>query len=144
LARAVRDLFDFYEALAEERGAILQLQGEARTVGDPLMLRRALSNLLSNALRYTPAGGTVRVTLAQQDDLAVLSVQNPGDTIAAEHLAHLFERFYRADPARNSASGEGTGLGLAITKAIVLAHRGSIHVTSTNATTCFTLHLPRA
>jgi two-component system heavy metal sensor histidine kinase CusS len=142
LARAVGDLFDFYEALAEERGVSLQLQGQAHTTGDRLMLRRALSNLLSNALRHTPAGGAVQVTLSQQSDVAVLSVQNPGDTIAPEHLAHLFDRFYRADPARHSASGEGTGLGLAITLAIVRSHQGSIEVTSADAVTCFTLQLP--
>ncbi len=142
LAQEVHDLFDFYEALAEERGVSLQLQGQAHTRGDRLMLRRALSNLLSNALRYTATGGAVKVTLAQNDDKTELRIQNPGDTIATEHLAHLFERFYRADPARNSASGEGTGLGLAITQAIVLAHKGSIEVTSAEAMTCFTLRLP--
>jgi two-component system heavy metal sensor histidine kinase CusS len=142
LAAAVRNLFDFYEALAEEQGVQMQLQGTASTLGDGLMLRRALSNLLSNALRYTPPGGTVQVSLAQHHGVVELSVQNPGATIAPDHLAHLFERFYRADPARNTASGEGTGLGLAITHAIVMAHKGSIHVTSANAMTCFTLHLP--
>ena len=144
LAEAVGDLFDFYEALAEERGVSLQLQGQAHTTGDRLMLRRALSNLLSNALRYTPAGGTVQVSLAQQSGMAVLSVQNPGETISPEHLPHLFDRFYRADPARHSASGEGTGLGLAITQAIVRSHQGSIQVTSADTVTCITLHLPSA
>ncbi|MEI8155705.1 MAG: heavy metal sensor histidine kinase [Burkholderiales bacterium] len=142
LAQEVRDLFDFYEALAEERGVNLQLQGQAHTSGDRLMLRRALSNLISNALRYTATGGTVKVTLAQYDAMAELRVQNPGDTVAPAHLPHLFERFYRANPARNSASGEGTGLGLAITQAIVMAHKGSIEVTSAEAMTCFTLRLP--
>jgi two-component system heavy metal sensor histidine kinase CusS len=144
LAQEVHDLFDFYEALAEERGVSLQLHGQARARCDRLMLRRALSNLLSNALRYTPAGASVQVLLAQHGDRAELQVQNPGEAIAPEHLAHVFERFYRADAARASASGEGTGLGLAITQAIVLAHQGSIRVTSGNALTCFILDLPGA
>ena len=142
LVQAVRDLFEFYEALAEAHGVQLQMQGEASTTGDGAMLRRALSNLLSNALRYTPAGGTVQVTLGQHDGVITVRVQNPGDPIAPEHLAHLFERFYRADPSRQSASGEGTGLGLAITHAIVLAHQGRIAATSAHGHTCFTLHLP--
>jgi two-component system heavy metal sensor histidine kinase CusS len=108
------------------------------------MLRRALSNLLSNALRYTPPGGCVQVRLATQGEQVQVSVVNPGESIAPEHLAHLFERFYRADPSRQSSTGEGTGLGLAITQAIVLAHQGRITATSADGHTCFTLFLPRA
>ncbi len=144
LAREVRDLFEFYEALADERGIQLQCTGQANTRGDRLMLRRALSNLLSNALRYTPPGGCVQVHLVTQGELVQVAVVNPGDTIAPEHLAHLFQRFYRADASRQSATGEGTGLGLAITQAIVLAHQGRITATSADGLTCFTLFLPRA
>jgi two-component system heavy metal sensor histidine kinase CusS len=142
LVREVHDLFDFYEALAEERGVGLQLQGQAHAMGDRLMLRRALSNLLSNALRHTPSGANVLVTLCQRDGRAELTVQNPGETIAPEHVLHLFERFYRVNPARDSASGEGTGLGLSITQAIVLAHQGNIGVASENGLTCFSMDLP--
>ncbi|MBK6592467.1 MAG: heavy metal sensor histidine kinase [Burkholderiales bacterium] len=144
LAREVGDLFEFYEALADERGIQLQCTGQANTRGDRLMLRRALSNLLSNALRYTPPGGCVQVRLTTQGEFVQVAVVNPGDSIAPEHLVHLFERFYRADPSRQNATGEGTGLGLAITQAIVLAHQGRITATSADGLTCFTLLLPRA
>lgn len=141
LATETRALFEFYEALAEDHGVRLGLQGQARVQGDRLMLRRAMSNLLSNALRYTPRGASVQVRLAHAGDQIQIDVDNPGPTIAPEHLPHLFERFYRADPSRQSASGEGTGLGLAITQAIVHAHGGQIAVTSAHGHTCFTITL---
>ncbi|MDP1634568.1 MAG: heavy metal sensor histidine kinase [Gallionellaceae bacterium] len=142
LASEVRDLFEFYEALADEKGVRLQLAGKGSVRGDRLMLRRALSNLLSNALRYTPRAGCVSVTIASEDAEAVLSVENPGEVIPPEYLARLFERFYRADPSRQQATGEGTGLGLAITRAIVEAHRGQISATSAAGRTCFMIRLP--
>lgn len=141
LAAEARALFEFYEALADDRGVRLELLGQAHTLGDRLMLRRALSNLLSNALRYTPRGSCVQVRLGHDDSHTHIAVTNPGPTIDPQHLPHLFERFYRADPSRQSASGEGTGLGLAITQAIVLAHGGRISVTSEQGQTCFTISL---
>ncbi len=141
LAREVQELFEFYEALADEKGIHLERQGAAHVQGDRLMLRRALSNLLSNALRYTPAGQCVRVDMAQEHGQIVLTVENPGEPIAPEHLPRLFERFYRADPSRQSAGGEGTGLGLAITQAIVAAHGGQIAATSESGNTRFTIRL---
>jgi two-component system heavy metal sensor histidine kinase CusS len=150
LTREVRELFDFYDALADEKGIHLELVGAGHVPGDRLMLRRALSNLLSNALRYTPRDGTVVVTIASQeaqgaeDAQTVLSVENPGETIEPQHLPRLFERFYRVDPSRQHATGEGTGLGLAITQAIVRAHRGHVSVTSTAGRTCFSIRLPRS
>lgn len=140
---AVRQLFDFYDALAEEKGIRLELVGEGNVGGDRLMLRRALGNLLSNALRYTPRQGCVTVAIVAEEKEIVLSVENPGETIPPQHLARLFERFYRADPSRQHIAGEGTGLGLAITKAIVVAHRGTISATSAEGRTCFSIRLPR-
>jgi len=142
LAREVHDLFDFYEALADERTIRLEMQGEGVVQGDRLMLRRALNNLLSNALRHTPAGGHVAVTIVRQEGLLVLTVENTGEMIPAQHLARLFERFYRADPSRQHASGEGTGLGLAITQAILRAHKGDVRVTSQPGSTSFGLRFP--
>lgn len=144
LAQEVLDLFDFYEALAEEKGVRLELRGACSAWGDRLMLRRAVSNLLSNALRYTPRGGTVVVCLSESDGLSSLTIENPGQTIPEQHLARLFERFYRADPSRQQATGEGTGLGLAITQAIVHAHRGQVSVSSDAGITCFLMRLPQA
>ena len=128
LGAEVRALFDFYEALAEDRGIALRLQGDGTVPGDSLMLRRAIGNLLSNALRYTPRGGAIDVTVAPRDGKVVLRVRNDGTPIAAEALPRLFERFYRAEADRSHAQGQGdgAGLGLAITQAIVQAHGGRI------------------
>lgn len=142
LAQEVRGLFDFYEALAEEKAVRLELSGSCTIQGDRFMLRRALSNLLSNALRYTPPGGMIQVTLTQTTVHAELAVANSGETIAPHHLPRLFERFYRADPSRQHTTGEGTGLGLAITQAIVQAHKGKVWVTSSGGRTCFFIQLP--
>ncbi|MBK7006303.1 MAG: heavy metal sensor histidine kinase [Burkholderiales bacterium] len=144
LAQEVRDLFEFYEALAEEKGIHLDLLGTCSVWGDRLMLRRAVSNLLSNALRYTPRAGTVRVCLSELDGICTLTVENPGPTIPAHQLARVFERFFRADPSRQQATGEGTGLGLAITQAIVHAHQGQVSVFSEAGKTRFSIQLAQA
>ncbi len=125
LGNEVRALFDYYEAWAEERGVTLSLEGAACIPGDRLMLRRALGNLLSNAIRHTPAGAAVRVHIdtGAKDKISIL-VENPG-TIPAGHLAKLFDRFYRVDASRQRG-GEGAGLGLAIVKSIVAAHGGTV------------------
>ena len=141
LAHEIQDLFDYFEAWAEERAVTLALTGSASVTGDRLMLRRALSNLISNAIRYTPPSQTVQVSLARQGDQATVSVENPGMEIPAEHLPRLFDRFYRVDPARQR-KGYGAGLGLAIVKSIIDAHGGSITVTSANQQTRFQLTLP--
>ncbi len=141
LAIETRGLFDYFEAWAEERGVSLMQSGSATVSGDRLMLRRALSNLLSNAIRHTPPGNTVTVALSMHRDKVTLAVANPGTDIPAEHLPHLFDRFYRADPARQR-SGDGAGLGLAIVKSIVDAHGGSIRVISASGITRFELTLP--
>ena len=142
LAAEARDLFDYFEALAEDRGVGLVLEGEAPPVrGDRLMLRRALSNLLSNGLRYTSPGESLSVRLARSGEYVELQVQNPGNDIPPEHLPRLFDRFYRVDAARQH-KGDGAGLGLAIVKSIVEAHAGSVAVDSTAGRTCFTIRLP--
>jgi two-component system heavy metal sensor histidine kinase CusS len=129
LAQEFRELGEFYDALLEEKSITLNIVGEAEIQGDKLMLRRAFSNLLSNAIRHTPAGGKISVTITQPDDkVACVEICNPGD-IPKEHLPHLFERFYRVDPSRHR-DGESTGLGLAITRSILAAHHGAIEATS--------------
>ncbi|MDP2031297.1 MAG: heavy metal sensor histidine kinase, partial [Thiobacillus sp.] len=134
-------LFDYFEAWAEERGVSLALTGSATIPGDKLMLRRVLSNLISNAIRHTPHGQTVQVSLTTHGDKAIVAVENPGPEIPAEHLPRLFDRFYRVDPSRQR-KGDGAGLGLAIVKSIVDAHGGSIKVASVNQATRFQLTLP--
>jgi two-component system, OmpR family, heavy metal sensor histidine kinase CusS len=142
LAVEVRALFDYYDAVAEEKGITLALQGDADISADRLMLRRALGNLLSNAVRHASAGSTVRVQISAKPDQVLIAMENEGDTIAQEFLERVFDRFFRVDPSRQRAS-EGTGLGLAITRSIVLAHGGSIAVTSEGGVTRFTIQMPR-
>jgi two-component system heavy metal sensor histidine kinase CusS len=106
------------------------------------MIRRAISNLLSNAINHTPRGGCVNVRVEHGGKGCVgLSVENPGDGIAVEHLPRLFDRFYRVDPSRQRST-DGAGLGLAITKSIVAAHHGTVHASSTGGLTRFEILIP--
>jgi len=144
MAMEVRELFGFYEAFAEEQGVSLVLAGGGVVRGDRLMIRRALSNLLSNAIRHTPHDGSVKVLIDPRKSGEIhLSVENPGEDIEPEHLPRLFDRFYRVDRSRQKAS-EGAGLGLAITKSIVEAHKGTIQVFSSNGSTRFAITIPAA
>jgi two-component system OmpR family sensor kinase len=114
------------------QGQILELEAPRPVVvdGDPDRLRQLIMILLDNAIRHTAPGGRVRVAVAAASNgTARIAVRDEGEGIAAEHLPHLFERFYRADGARGRASG-GTGLGLAIARAICRAHGGEIEVRS--------------
>jgi two-component system heavy metal sensor histidine kinase CusS len=143
LAESVRALFEYFEAWAEERGVSLDLQGKVGLIrGDEEMLRRAIGNLLSNAIRYSPRGAAVTVTLSQDEWRTTVGVENAGEKIPSEALHRIFDRFYRADPSRQR-KGEGSGLGLAIVKSVVEAHGGAVHVVSDEAMTRFELALPR-
>lgn len=138
----VSELCEFYEALADEKSITLTCTGQGQVSGDRLMLRRAISNLLSNALRHTPPGGLIAINLDDTaDSLVKLSIENSGDTIPAEHLSRLFDRFYRADASRHNLA-EGAGLGLAITHSIARAHGGDISVRSDSNRTVFELAIP--
>jgi len=142
LPKEVRELFGFYEAIADEQGINLILTGEGTVRGDRLMLRRALSNLLSNAIRHTPRGGSIKVFINHaKPEETNLAIENSGEAIATEHLSRLFDRFYRVDPSRQKAS-DGAGLGLAITKSIIKAHQGNIQVFSSNGLTRFEITFP--
>jgi two-component system heavy metal sensor histidine kinase CusS len=144
LRNEVGELFEFYDALAEERGIRLAVSGEAIARGERLMIRRAIGNLLSNALNHTPRGGVVDVRLEQpRGGDARVSVENRGDGIAAEHLSRIFDRFYRIDPSRQRQT-DGAGLGLAITKSIVTAHHGTVRATSSDGLTKFEISLPES
>jgi two-component system heavy metal sensor histidine kinase CusS len=121
----------------------LSLQGHAAEVqGDRAMLRQALSNILSNAIRYTPANNTITAMLEVADDSVKLSVENPGSDIPEKHIDKLFNRFYRADPSRQRDT-DGAGLGLAIAQAVIQIHNGFINVHSSHGITIFTITLPR-
>lgn len=145
LAAEVASLFEFYELAAGERQVALRLSGAARIEGDRLMLRRALGNLLSNAIRHAASATVVTVSLLRQEECRV-AVANQGDRIPPADLPHVFDRFWRADRARQAHEGGGAGLGLAITQAIAQAHGGRCEaesaVTDGVARTVFTLVLP--
>jgi signal transduction histidine kinase len=108
-------------------------------------IREMLLNLVTNAIKYTPPGGTVSLGLAQEDGAVVFTVADTGIGIAPGDLPHIFDRFWRADPARSRTGARpGTGLGLAITKWIAEAHGGSITVQSRPGRgSVFTVRLPR-
>jgi two-component system heavy metal sensor histidine kinase CusS len=135
-------LFEFYEALAAEKGVQLASDGHAQVTGDRLMLQRALSNLLSNALRYTPAGGSIKITLSTDDVSERIVVSNPGPKIPKEQLTRIFDRFYRANPSRREGHGVHTGLGLAIAKSLIEANGGTIQATSEWGITRFEIVFP--
>jgi two-component system heavy metal sensor histidine kinase CusS len=143
LSTEVHELFSFYEAFAEEQEVSLVLVGTGTVRGDRLMLRRALSNLLSNAIRHTPRHAAVKVIIkpGSESNIIRLTFENPGESILPEHLPRLFDRFYRVDSSRQKTS-EGAGLGLAITKSIVEAHQGTIRVYSANGVTRFEITFP--
>lgn len=147
LANEATALIEFYDALAEAQGVRIVVEGTASVRGDRLMLRRALSNLLSNALRHTPAGGNIRIGLRHDGGEAEVRIDNDGEPIPPEQIERIFDRFHRGSADRRS-HGEGAGLGLAITRSIVHAHGGRIWADSamaagtTRGTTTFTLRLP--
>ncbi|MFK0372618.1 Cu(+)/Ag(+) sensor histidine kinase [Enterobacter sichuanensis] len=142
LGAEVRKVFEFFEAWAEERHITLTFHGVPCLIeGDPQMFRRAINNLLSNALRYTPTGKTVTVSISKRGNDVELVTENPGTPIPQVHLSKLFDRFYRVDPSRQR-KGEGSGIGLAIVKSIVTAHHGKVRVESDAVSTRFILTVP--
>ena len=143
LAEEVDVLLEFFAPLAEDAQVRLSRDGNAQMEGDRSMLRRALSNLLDNALRFTPAQGEVRVLIVEQPKVLSLTVENTGGGISEDLLPRLFDRFYRADPARHEGSNEHAGLGLAITRSIIRAHGGQIRCESDRGWKLFVIELPR-
>jgi two-component system OmpR family sensor kinase len=149
LRALVSDVVETAGMLGESAGVMVTStlpDHPVRLAVDPHRIREMLLNLITNAIKYTPQGGTVDLSLADQEDAVSITVLDTGIGIAAGDLPHIFERFWRADPAR-SRTGErpGTGLGLAITKWIAEAHGGSITVQSRPGRgTIFAVRLPRA
>ncbi|MCW1246087.1 heavy metal sensor histidine kinase [Pseudomonas sp. SAICEU22] len=143
LAEEVDVLLDFFAPLAEDANVRLGRDGESLFEGDRNMLRRALSNLLDNALRFTPSGGEVRVRIVDVGQGVSMCVENSGEGVSADLLPRLFDRFYRADPSRQEGSSEHAGLGLAITRSIIRAHGGDIRCESADGWTRFVIELPK-
>ena len=111
-------------------------------ISDRSMIRRAISNLLSNAIRHATDNTTVTITIDSNNRSTLLSVSNHGQTIPEDIQTRLFDRFFRADATRSHPGSEGAGLGLAITRAVIHAHAGSIRVESAYGMTVFTLAFP--
>jgi two-component system heavy metal sensor histidine kinase CusS len=141
LAAEARALAEFYEALAEEKRVRIEVTGSASVTGDQLMLRRALSNLLSNALRHAAPQSMVHMRITRSESMACLAITNQGETIAPDQLPRIFDRFHRAGAAAGQHGG-GAGLGLAIARSIAAVHGGTIEVDSAGGLTTFRLHLP--
>ena len=121
-----------------------EVPAELAATADAERINQVLYNLVDNAVRFTPPGGSVAVLATRQDDRVVVEVRDSGVGIASEHLPRLFERFYRADASR-SREGGGTGIGLAIARSIVESHGGRITATSEPGHgSAFTFDLPAA
>ena len=131
----------------DNKGVVLhsRIDDSVAVTVDPDRLGQVLGNLLDNALRHTPEGGTVTVSSTVLDDRVEITVSDTGEGIAPAHLDHLFDRFYRADAARDRHHG-GSGIGLTITRALVEAHRGRIraHSDGPGQGAYFTVELPVA
>jgi len=143
LAHLGEELCDYFQLLADERGACLEhsLHGTLNT--DLQLLQRALGNLLANAVRHARPGTTVRLSRHDDGAFVRLCVRNEGDTIAPEHLPRLFDRFFRIDPARTEP-GDSGGLGLAIVQSIMTLVNGKVSASSGDGVTTFTLSFPNS
>ncbi len=133
LADEVGKTVEFFEFLLDEAGMRVRIQGERDGVAliDTALFRRAVTNLLQNAIQYSSAGADITVDIERRDGKLEVAVSNPGPPIAPEHLPHLFQRFYRVDAARRGDGVEHShGLGLAIVKAVALMHGGSVSAAS--------------
>jgi two-component system heavy metal sensor histidine kinase CusS len=124
---AVEKIAAFYEPIAEDHHTALTCSGLGEIYADPMLFGRAVSNLVENAIRYTPAEGRIRISVAVGPADSQISVEDSGCGIAAEHLPRVFDRFYRAESSRSS---QGSGLGLALVKSITELHGGSAVVKS--------------
>lgn len=134
---------DYFQAMADEKNIRLACDGDEFILVDTLLFNRAIVNLLSNALKYTPENGIVTISTTRMNDNKIqICINDSGIGIEDHHINRLFDRFYRADAARAQETG-GLGLGLAIVKSIVDLHNGSIEVRSMAGTgTAIQLILP--
>jgi len=142
---ALTQIADYFEGLADEAGVRISVQGEGRLRADKELFRRAVGNLLANALRYTPRGGEIVMRVEQTPAAVEVTVANPGTPIDAALLERIFDRFYRADASRHSEPrvGASAGLGLAIVRTIMALHGGSARAESDATGTRFILTFAR-
>lgn len=142
LAAEAQKIADYLSLVAEERAVSVEVTGSAAVRADRLLVQRAITNLVSNAIRHADSGSKVSVAISGDPQGVLLAVTNQGEGIQAAHLERIFDRFYRIDAGR-ARSGGGTGLGLAIVRSIMAAHRGQVSVHSNpGGETAFTLMFP--
>ncbi|EJN16491.1 heavy metal sensor histidine kinase [Pseudomonas sp. GM80] len=141
LADEVATTLEYLDFILEDAQVEVLVSGDALVQIEVAHLRRALINLLSNAVQHTGPGQVIEVRIEVEEHQVSIGVANPGSPIASEHLPRLFERFYRVDASRSN-SGNNHGLGLAIVKAIALMHGGDVFVRSDRGMNTFGIHLP--
>ncbi|MEJ6820570.1 MULTISPECIES: heavy metal sensor histidine kinase [Pseudomonas] len=141
LADEVATTLEYLDFILEDAQVQVHVSGDAQVRIEIAHLRRALINLLSNAVQHTGPGQVIEVHIEVEEHQVSIGVANPGSPIASEHLPRLFERFYRVDASRSN-SGNNHGLGLAIVKAIALMHGGDVFVRSDRGMNTFGIYLP--
>ena len=143
---ALTQIADYFEGLADEAGVQIRVEGEGRLRADKELFRRAVGNLLANALRYTPRGAAITLSVEQTSTTVEVTVANPGTPIEPALLERIFDRFYRADASRHreARAGASAGLGLAIVRTIMTLHGGSARAESDAASTRFILTFARS
>ncbi len=132
LKTEITNLSDFFDAAASESGVSITVSvpENLEVQAEKTLFQTALGNVISNAINYTPTGGTVKVNATQNGPKIEILVQDSGEGISEEHLNNLFDRFYRADPARKATKFGGVGLGLTIVRSILTLHHGDIQIES--------------
>jgi two-component system heavy metal sensor histidine kinase CusS len=124
---AVAKIADFFETALQEQDIKISCLGECEVYAEPILFRRAVSNLVSNAVRVTAPGGTVSISIVTGESASKIAVTDSGRGIPSEHLSRVFDRFYRVDASRNS---KGNGLGLALVRSIMQIHKGEASIVS--------------
>ena len=130
LRHEAEHVVNLFSVMAEDKNVALTVHGDEEILGNKLMVQRAISNLLSNAIRHAPHHSDIPVVIESQGQSVVLSVTNNGPGIPDEHIPDIFKRFYRVDTGRSRHEG-GTGLGLSIVRSIMSIHKGSVTVSTT-------------
>lgn len=140
----IDEVVEFYDALAEESGVTVVVEGEGEIKGEPMLVRRAVSNLLANALKHTPSGGQICIEVSgSADDSTTVKVRDNGSGIPHEHLSRVFDRFYQVGKSKADIS-KGAGLGLTVVQAVMQLHKGTASIESEPGKgTVVTLVFPR-
>lgn len=140
--KEILNICDYHMAVADEKKIEINCEGKAYVIADLTLFKRVISNLITNALKYTSPNGRIKIKILQMDRHVEIAIHDTGVGISAEHLKNIFDRFYRIDSSRSSNSG-GIGLGLAIVKSILELHGGKIWAESKiNCGTSMYLHFP--